>query len=417
METMKDPALEPARAALTGALSSAASGRERLDLILSAPNAEALVPCLPVQQLFQTVKEVGLSDSLELIHLTSPEQFQSFLDLDAWRRDRLELSAMLKWMRAARLDDDEARYDAKVRQLDLELLELALLETTRIYDLREVEDPETTGALFRSPEGTYLVEFLVEGADYLAVRSLLDDLYRREPLEAARLLEAVRWELRSEVEEEALRWRSARMGDLGFPDQDEALSLFAVASRRAPLPLHPSFGKCAGSETLAVAPRREGSAFDRAAARVPAEAREVLEQRLITLFNTALIAEGLDPGELEQVHDCIAAVKGTLSIALEQLSRGDDDVAGSALAAIAPKELFRDGLWLCTELGRRARRVLKSGVELDDPLLTHNLELLTARWPIFGETSRHFASLDELARAERELSRAEALLADGGRSE
>ncbi|MGZ3604919.1 MAG: DUF6178 family protein, partial [Thermodesulfobacteriota bacterium] len=53
-----------------------ARGKERLHYLFLSENPEQLVRQLPELEIFLTVKEVGERDSLELISLTTPEQFQ-----------------------------------------------------------------------------------------------------------------------------------------------------------------------------------------------------------------------------------------------------------------------------------------------------------------------------------------------------
>ena len=82
--------LTPAQLGLIGAQLSAASGSRRLDLILSAPDPGALVRALPADELYFTIREIGLADAVELVQLASAEQFRTFLDLDAWRQGQFE---------------------------------------------------------------------------------------------------------------------------------------------------------------------------------------------------------------------------------------------------------------------------------------------------------------------------------------
>src|SRR5437868_15074919 len=70
----------------------------RADAILAEPDAEALVPKLPVQELYYAIQEVGLADSQDLVALASPEQIRGFLDLDVWQRDQLDEARMRQWI-------------------------------------------------------------------------------------------------------------------------------------------------------------------------------------------------------------------------------------------------------------------------------------------------------------------------------
>ncbi len=88
-----------------------------------------LVRSLPAELLYTTIQEVGLADSTELVQLASPAQFRTFVDLGAWKRDRIEPHAVLTWLRAARGDESE-EFLRKLHGMDLEMLEYMLREFT-----------------------------------------------------------------------------------------------------------------------------------------------------------------------------------------------------------------------------------------------------------------------------------------------
>jgi hypothetical protein len=241
----EEKALAPEELARARTALAAAHGKRRLDLVLEARDPQALVRALPADELYFTIRDVGMGDAALLVQLASPEQFKTFLDLDAWRGGAFEPRRALPWLRIARagahLDPRAAaRWARKLEALDREVLFLVLRDALRLHDLEEDPDPELVSDRFmRTPEGRFVVEFEVEGTEYLAVRGLLDDLYARDAFQATRLLSAIRAELPSELEETALRWRTGRLADLGFPSLEEALSWFARPPRgpaRRPAP-------------------------------------------------------------------------------------------------------------------------------------------------------------------------------------
>ncbi|MBP1697751.1 MAG: hypothetical protein H6Q41_2939 [Deltaproteobacteria bacterium] len=75
-----------------------ARGKDRLHYIFLSEHPEPLVQQLPELEVFLTVKEAGEKDCLDLISLTTPEQFQFLLDLDFWKRDQLDPEKILHWM-------------------------------------------------------------------------------------------------------------------------------------------------------------------------------------------------------------------------------------------------------------------------------------------------------------------------------
>ncbi len=341
-------------------LSKATSARKRLDLLISHPQSAALVPTLPAEELYFTIREVGLHDCVELVRITSPGQFRTFLDLDAWKREQLDPSSALLWLRAAHAGIEDEAFRKKLHLLDMEVLELLLKTSVKTWDLQEDEDPEPQGISWRSPEGRYLVEFLVEGEDYIGVKEMLDELYAEDPFRAVRLLEAVRWELPSELEETAFRWRNARLADLGFPSLAEALSYYAYFDPDAALPR--LAGPPAVPEGFFLSRVASGERFlDSAAARLEEAERDVLERQLVTVFNAALVVEGVDPGDLAAVQRALASARDTLSLGLEHASKAEPVEAAALLAGAPLKRIFQVGASLALKLKFRADRLMRAG--------------------------------------------------------
>jgi hypothetical protein len=425
--------LARARAELAGA-----RGRRRLDVVLGAPDPGALVRALPAADLCFLIRDLGLADAVELVQLASPEQFRTFLDLDAWRGSTPEPARVLPWLRAARADalhSDAAmaHWKDQLGALDPELVSLVLLDALRMHDLQEDSDPEFQSDRFlRTPEGRYVIEFRVEGVDYLAVRALVDDLYAEDPFLATRRLESVRWEIRSELEESALRWRTARLADLGYPDMQEALSWFA----RPPAAPAAEPGLPERPPGFFLAQFRRGALLDRAAGRLDPEAAERVERQLSAAANAVLVADAVDPGDLAAVRRAVESARAMLELGLEAAAGSDEARAAEALAATPLKRLFQQGFGRVLELRWRAERLLGPGgagtreAPLLDPPLGEALAALARRRPLYfpgleaareewggpaaaAHAPRPFLASSELGRSAAALDLAEALLALG----
>ena len=371
--------LQPLRAQLA----AAATGQRRLDLILDAPNPGALVRALPADELYFTIREIGLADSVELVQLASAEQFRIFIDLDAWRQGSFEPRRALPWLRAARSGAQQdsklaARLARKMRALDAELVDLLLRDAIRVHDLRANDDPDVEAdRTMRTPDNAYLVEFVVDGTEYVAIRGLLDDIEAEDPFKLSRVLAAITWELPSELEETALRWRQGRLADLGYPSLEEALSWYARPPARAAEPP----GQPGRAPGFFLAPLAERSLLARAAASLDAGERDSLDLQLITAGNAVLVADGIDPVDLDQVRGAVTGARAMVELGLERLSAGDEPRAAVLLSSTPVKRLFQEGFGRVLELSWRAERLFKGGAagSRTSPLLDAPLgELLTA---------------------------------------
>lgn len=340
--------------ALVLELARASSG-QKLRVIIDAHDPVALVRSLPPEDLYFTIQSIGFDDSAALVHMATAVQFRALVDLDVWKSNEPRLDRLLLWLSLARDPDDDEASQRKIDALDIELIELLLKNNTVLYDLAEDENPEFEATLFsRTPEGKWIVVYEGESVEAHATKRLLDDLYAQDPFRAARLLEAVRWEMESELTETALRWRNGRLRDLGFPSLDEAMELFAPVPPKAapgpePLPgdVPPAFPVLA----------EKGELLDRAAAGLDELDRIRFEHGLVYVANSVMVAEQLEPNDLAAVARALGYARGLVSLGLWQASDGEPTRAVNALHDIAPKRLFQSGFATTLELKRRADRV------------------------------------------------------------
>lgn len=389
---------------------AALPARGRMDALLASKDAGPLVRAVPPEQLYATVAEVGLADAGELVQLASPGQFQSLVDLGAWRRDALDPHGLLEWLQAARGDDPDA-FLRKLHGIDLELLEVMLRSFTVVHDLEEDPDPPVEGVTLDSADGRYRIELKVEGPEQAALRALLLDLMAESPFAFSRLMEAIRWELPSELEEVALRFRWARLADLGFPDPETAAGLYAAVRLPPALSSSPSgeLARSGGRRVDFVQAALEG--LD------PLEAENALDE-LRGLFNAALVADGADPGDLDAFRASAERARDTLNLGLESLTGGDPRRAPAVVRDSPFREVFQTGFSLGLRLRHRADRLAArplARVDGEWMLWPEQAAVVTAlrrarpmrALPVEGAEPVPFRSVAELHQAEQDLSRAE----------
>jgi hypothetical protein len=441
----EEKSLAPAEVVQARTALAAARGRQRLNVILDARDPGALVRALPADELYFTIREIGLADAAPLVPLASLEQFRTFLDLDAWRGGQLDPRRALLWLRAARSGaahdpKSAARWKRKLNGIDRELFFFVLRESVVVHELEEGKDLDVhSDRVVRTPDGRYAVEFLPDGAEYSALRGLLDDLYAEDPFQAGRLLGSLKWEAPSELEESALRWRQGRLADLGIPPLEEALSWFARPPR-TPAP--------AGSEAEPGLPERppgfwlaslaSGSLLDRGADALDPLDRPALEGQLVAAANAVLVADQVDVADPDAVRASFQAARALLELGLTARLRAEGRPLEGAAAAevlrdVPAKRLFQEGFGRVLELKFRAERLVKGGGAgtreaplLDAPLgealfalvakrprYSPGLEAPREEWATLAAASyapRPFLSEAELARTAAALDQCEGLL-------
>lgn len=393
-------------------------GKKRLEAILDTPDPEAFVRSLPAEDLFFTIQEIGHRDAGQLVALASPSQFRTFVDLDAWEGYEFSPERLSAWLRLAREEGEEG-FMRKLRALDIEVQELLIRKIVRVIDLEEDGEPDEDflGPVERTPEGRFLVVYPPEGPDFALAKGLIDELYGEDPFAAGRFLYAIRWELESELTETALRWRNARLADLGFPAPEEAASLYARVDLSAPLP--PPAGVPDEGPGFYLAPRDGSTLLGRALDGLGPERRRSAELELVSVLNAALVADSIPPAELDLVRQAIEAVHATLSLGLERLAGADEERATEILESTALRRIFQIGFTLALELRWRADRLrrqlpleIEGGSFLPEGELGPRLSALFLRRPRYlaeGERIRAFSSLAEIAETSAALDEIEAL--------
>lgn len=381
--------------------------KHRLDAMLEEVDGKALVRSIAAEEVYATIVDVGLVDSTEVVQLSTPEQFRTYVDLAAWQRDRMDPLEVLHWLRAARGDDDDD-FMRKLQGLDIELLELIYKKLALIHDLEENPDVDTEGVTMETPEGKFLLEFTVEGADEAALRRLTFDLMGHNPFELARFLEAVRWEASAELEETAFQFRQARLQDLGFPPLEEAAKVFAWLD---PEKVAAPQGR-AGLAAPAGRVDYVGAAFR---GLEPVE-RANLETEVRGLVNCVLVAEGAEPGDPPALRRYSEHARDYLDLGLEHFTGGDPELAAAVVREKTLREVFQVGFSLTLRLKRQVERLAREpGFKFGDTWLAldeeaQGLAALLRRRPLKalkvpGAEPVPFRSKKELAEAEALLGR------------
>lgn len=336
--------------------------RRRLDAIIESPDSRAIVRSLPPPDLHLLVKEIGLEDLAEIIEMASPEQVAYCIDLEIWRRWIPSLPELYRWL-AVILEGDESSVLEKIRGLDPELL------------VRFLQDEILVGggpAVVSNPEDQLPeYEHTFDSLYYLSFRNrehstvvarLLEILCVHDNGLYVTLLEGVRSELPSDLEEESFRFREGRLSDHGFPDYESARALHSYQDPdRFPLE---SAIPCSDPEIplFPVLPDA-GDLFCRCFPLVRAHK----EQELTILMNHVLMLSDIPLDDAETLRRLLRRTTGYLSLAMEQTTGPDEAKGIELLRATSLKSLYRLGFSITMTLRHRAARISQSDAAANLP--------------------------------------------------
>ena len=346
----------------------------RADALLSAPDPRKAVRALPGDEFYYVVHEMGFPDAVEIIQYATAEQVQTALDFGLWDRDLIDPAAAERWLEAL-AECAPSAIGQWLTGIDVELFALLLRRRTRLYDLSQEEAPdEPEGSLYTTPDRLFTLDVLGDETEQSVTLQLLDALYRYDKDWARRVLVGTRGELDSELEEQAFRWRSGRMADLGFEDYYAALEVYREidpgsveisdrpAARVAPHnePEGPSYLRLPAALVDRLA---SGSPFARAVAGIQdADELANLNAALVVLSNRVLAADRVTPGDDEAVSAVLTRLSCTLDLAVEFLSRGSPERATQAVRSVALTRLFQLGVSVIGKVRKLGRAVLVLGV-------------------------------------------------------
>jgi hypothetical protein len=197
----------------------------RSEILGLLPVPEAVVPLMPEAELCFTLKAIGIEDTGWLLPYATAEQVVACVDLDAWKGNLPDYHNLDRWLETLASSGEEVLLSA-IRALDPEVVVLFLRQ--RIHCVQKPDDddgwqPPVGG---QTQEGQFYFTAIREGDDLNAITTMLRALFSADYWTYFRMLQGVIHEPTAENEEWALRWRTGRLEDLGFPTWDRASGIY-----------------------------------------------------------------------------------------------------------------------------------------------------------------------------------------------
>jgi len=341
-----------------------ARGRDRLRYLFLAEHPDQLIQELPELEVFLTVKEAGERDCLELISLTTPEQFQYLLDLDLWKRDQLDPEKVLHWMEIL-LESGEKKTSQFIESAGIEFIALLLKKFLHVTTM----EGEHLEGMDRIPPFTldqyHFIHFRGKRTREV-FEPFLQILYWADRRSYQRLVDSLIVELESELEETGYRLRNGRLADYGFPDFEEALEIYRFVNPDSFMGGEGSSPVMSRDEADKEGPvfyltfRNEGLFFSSALSKIEdAAEQDRLKQEITAVCNKAIVAEAIDLSNIAAMERAIKKVYHFLNLGLQYLSKEDEAKSLEILRSLPMQKLFQYGVSTTLLLRRKAESILQ----------------------------------------------------------
>ncbi len=212
------------------------SPEKALDAILDSPQALPLVHSFPEEDFYLLINDIGIEDSISLLNLASTRQWEYILDIDGWKKDRIELPSITKWFDFL-LMADQRRLTNWVTDEKKILFEYYIFKNIEVFIREHDQDSSVFGDEFITLDDTYYIRFrnipveddsekeINEKREEVICR-LLELIAAKDHTTYQKLLHEASAVLTAEIEEEAFRLRNIRLSEKGFKPFYEAIEIY-----------------------------------------------------------------------------------------------------------------------------------------------------------------------------------------------
>ncbi|GKT08195.1 DUF6178 family protein [Desulforhabdus sp. TSK] len=339
--------------------------KQRMEVILSRADAEAVVAALAPQDFYFSVKEIGSNDASPLLALASVEQTNHLFDLEWWQKDALNPAQAVAWLERL-AGASEERLLAWIYHADFELLVtlfkrwISVATAPEDIDLLEARDSLPPHTL----EDQYFWECLYPQYEGF-IMHLLSLIFEANPGFYGELMSHILFSAGAEVEEDAYWFHKGRLEDQAIPDFYDALEIYRsvgpeeLSLRKEPALLSEESG-ARPSFALALVPQGDllGAALQELEDPLLLGA---LQMELAGLANKVIVADQLSPDHPEALRRGVDKAVAYVNLGLEMRSAGNLRLAEEVLENVFLEHLFRWGHEQVIRLRNRLRQIMREG--------------------------------------------------------
>jgi hypothetical protein len=315
--------------------------KSRGEFLTIIDNPEQVVPLLPETDFTLALNAIGKDQAGWLLAFSTDEQRVACIDMDCFDLEGFQPERMVGWIDAL-IDAGPSTLIAAFQDLDPEIWTLGLRQMAHFSIGAAAGDAFTEdGVVFYTPHSD---------SDFERVREILLTLFSSSPRLYWQLVYAAIEDASAECEEWAVRWRDARLADLGFPSREQAmwvhrpLSVAEVEFREPTTSVRDSSDGGPASESMDLVPSRFGKMLlGDALRKLPTDRASELLGYIAGVANALAIADRLElgnPDTAKQASDkALAGIERGFCKLVETRNLAPDRI----LDRVTALQLFRLG--------------------------------------------------------------------------
>ncbi len=341
-------------------------GNKILDRLLEMENPREIIHSLSSEDFYWLVKKIGDEDCVPLLDLASTDQWQYLIDLEIWKRDRMDRALSWDWIKRLQ-QADSGRLIKWVLSEGETFIYYHLFRSVELIVIGDDDEAYTLPEGFFSLDGNVYIRII--DSDYReTIESIIREIARQDFARYQALVLGLGGLLPTETEEKMYRMKNVRLAEHGFLPYEEAVSVYA------PLEFENlDMSKEKGLDKIVV--DNEVRAIVPLSPLVRVEGKNILTEGLLRiadpafldrirlefagLSNQLLAADGLLTPELDVLTRSCRKAASYLNLALERLGGRDLSKAQETLSNHSLVELFRVGFGLALKVKWEAERWMK----------------------------------------------------------
>ncbi len=317
----------------------------RSEFLMLCDSPEQVVPLLPEADFVHTIRSGGMSEAGWLVELATVPQLVACFDLDCWEGYELQVQRVQEWLDAL-IEAGRPTLTRALAATDLELWLIVLRSETSIAVVGKEDDP---------PDGSFTPDGMVyfevpEGMSPHRVHETVHAAFEGDQALYWRIVYGLIFESSADMEEHALRWRIARLQDLGFPDREQAMRVYRSLSPE----------NVEGAEdveysrdlvrSIDLPKQLRGSLLGEALSALPSGVAGDLLGYVLAVANSIAVADRLQLSDPDSVPLALEKAVEGIDTGLRELARVQGRAPEEVLEGSSPLDLFRAGATLKPEL-------------------------------------------------------------------